>query len=81
MKKPVMEYSKPARKDISEFLGVMKTLELTSEGIVSVVRRKITSLAWHPNSDRLLLAAGDFYGSIGKYFWTQVQDRFHRSLF
>ena len=52
--------------DLHDFLDAMKTLELNENDVTRLSDRCITSLAWHPNSSNLLLAAGDKKGSISK---------------
>ena len=54
------------QKSNDEFINTMRTLKLSSS--VSIVQQKITSFTWHPNFSKLLLAAGDASGSIGKIF-------------
>lgn len=52
-------------KDLQHFLKVMETFTLSVEGVAKVVKSRIYSMAWHPGTAKLLLAAGDRSGSIG----------------
>ena len=52
--------------DLQDFVGAMKTFELSENDVTRLSDRSITSMAWHPNSSNLLLAAGDKEGSISK---------------
>nr|CAH0112228.1 unnamed protein product [Daphnia galeata] len=56
--------------DLQEFVQLMKTLELSDDGIASLSsggRSRITSMAWHPNPERFILASANVFGTIG--FW------------
>lgn len=52
--------------DLRDFIEVMKSFELSIHGVPSVVTKRITSLAWHPNTSRPLIVVGDIVGSIGR---------------
>ncbi|CAN0214617.1 unnamed protein product, partial [Discosporangium mesarthrocarpum] len=43
-------------------------LKVDEDGVCKVVKERAYSLAWHPSSDKLLLAAGDKVGHVG--IWT-----------
>lgn len=60
------ETRKRVPDDLCDFVKVMKSFELSSHGVPSVVTRRITSLTWHPNTSRPLIAVGDIIGSIGR---------------
>ena len=54
--------------DLQEFVQLMKTLELSGDGIASLSsggRSRITSMAWHPNPARFILASANVFGTIG----------------
>lgn len=55
---------KGASKDFVDFNRLMQTFELGENGAIRMTRSNISSLAWHPNPHRLLLAAGDLYGTV-----------------
>lgn len=51
--------------DLQDFLKLMKTFDIQEKGVAKVVKSRIYSLAWHPSSSKLLVAAGDRDGNIG----------------
>lgn len=53
------------RNDLKEFVDLLKSFDVSTDDVNTVVPKKINSLAWHPNTSRLLLAVGDITGSIG----------------
>ncbi|XP_046651661.1 WD repeat-containing protein 76-like isoform X2 [Daphnia pulicaria] len=56
--------------DLQEFVQLMKTLQLSDDGISSLSstgNRMITSMTWHPNPTRLILASANVSGTLG--FW------------
>lgn len=55
--------------DLQEFIQLMKTLELSEDGIASLSscgKNRITSMSWHPNPTRLFLASANVFGTIGR---------------
>ncbi len=54
-------------KDQRDFLKLISGLSVTPEGVAKVVKSRIYSLAWHPNTSKMLLAAGDRDGNIGTW--------------
>lgn len=58
-------------KDYQNLERSLKALKITPERVAKVVPNRIFSLAIHPTEDKLLVAAGGKWGSIG--FW-DVQD-------
>ena len=61
------ESSVSSPNDLNEFVNLVKSFDVSADGMVTVLPKKITSLCWHPNTSRLLLAVGDVTGSIGKF--------------
>ena len=51
--------------DQQEFLKTMKALNQHGEDFAKVVPNRIYSVAWHPSTCKLLIAAGDRNGYIG----------------
>lgn len=52
--------------DLQDFLKLLQTFNIAEEGVAKVVKSRIYSTAWHPSTCKLLLAAGDRDGNIGK---------------
>lgn len=51
--------------DLQDFLKPVQSLSVKEGGVATLAKSRIHSLAWHPSSSELLLAAGDFNGNIG----------------
>lgn len=62
-------------KDQRDFLKLISGLSVTPEGVAKVVKSRIYSLAWHPNTSKMLLAAGDRDGNIGFWDVDAVEDK------
>jgi hypothetical protein len=57
--------------DLQEFVQLMKTLQLSDDGISSLSstgNRRITPMTWHPNPTRLILASANVSGTLGRIF-------------
>jgi hypothetical protein len=54
-------------KDVQDFLKLMESFSVAEQGVAKVVKSRIYSLTWHPSNSKLLVAAGDRGGSIGKH--------------
>ena len=54
-------------KDVQDFLKLMESFSIAEQGVAKVVKSRIYSLTWHPSNSKLLVAAGDRGGSIGKH--------------
>ena len=51
--------------DLRDFMTLLNTFNIVEEGVAKVVKSRIYSLAWHPGTCKLLVAAGDRDGNIG----------------
>ena len=66
---PLLEKENELEKlpsDVQNFLKLMKSFTINENGVARVLKSRIYSMAWHPSACKLLLAAGDRDGSIGK---------------
>jgi hypothetical protein len=54
-------------KDVQDFLKLMESFSVAEQGVAKVVKSRIYSMTWHPSNSKLLVAAGDRGGSIGKH--------------
>ncbi|KAM4743976.1 WD repeat-containing protein 76 [Anableps anableps] len=56
---------KKSKLDLKEYISALKSLKITEDNVVKVVKDRIFSAAFHPCSSSLLLAAGDKWGKVG----------------
>lgn len=51
--------------DLKEYISALKSMKITEDNVVKVVKDRIFSAAFHPCCSSLLLAAGDKGGKVG----------------
>ncbi|KAK5604914.1 hypothetical protein CRENBAI_006508 [Crenichthys baileyi] len=51
--------------DLKEYISALKSMTITEDNVVKVVKDRVFSAAFHPCSSSLLMAAGDKWGKVG----------------